>query len=466
MVKPKKHAAVPLLERVEAVLRNPAVYELADRIPEQPRETGGRPRHFPPFMWIFFEAMISVFGSARQAEAELSHHVVWDFVRRVVEELFPGDPSKLLPEQPIRRHHYRYARDRYLIQPEILQGLLEGHRQIAAQQARDIGLMDAGGPGSFSHPNPSRIVHSDGKVITPLTKAKPGDVRVDTATGEIKPLRHEKDAGLHFEGTGETAWGTKFVLTAVRREEVHGRIILDIEWVPKPGGEANVAMECFRRLAPELPGAQGVVYDMALRGVHHQQLLHQLGWIPIVRVTAASIEGTQKKRHRREKIAYLTTKRMKVGTGERELQLYVRAGAPGIGTLDDRGRLRFEELRRIKTQRAVNKQGRFRWYNKYAIPSSKETVTLRLDTTDEDRDRGFNRTENLRVVPPSDPDFQPLFRRRNDIESINRGVDDSLYLRRAHSLGHARQLMNLLGYALMVNALAIRRYGTTSAQAA
>lgn len=65
-------------------------------------------------------------------------------------------------------------------------------------------------------------MYADGKVLTPLNKAKPGDIRVDKETGEIKPLRHEKDAGLHFEGTGETAWGTKFVLTAVRREEVHG----------------------------------------------------------------------------------------------------------------------------------------------------------------------------------------------------------------------------------------------------
>jgi len=32
--------------------------------------------------------------------------------------------------------------------------------------------------------------------------------------------------------------------------------------------------------------------------------------------------------------------------------------------------------------------------------------------------------------------------------------------------GHTRQLVNLLGHALMVNALAIRRYGTSSAQAA
>jgi hypothetical protein len=50
--------------------------------------------------------------------------------------------------------------------------------------------------------------------------------------------------------------------------------------------------------------------------------------------------------------------------------------------------------------------GRFRWYNQCAIPDSKETLILRLDTTEEDRDRGFNRTENLRVVPPSDQDFR------------------------------------------------------------
>jgi len=88
---------------------------------------------------------------------------------------------------------------------------------------------------------------------------------------------------------------------------------------------------------------------------------------------------------------------------------------------------------------------------------------VRLDTTDEDRARGFNRTENVRVIPPTDPDFETLFRRRNDVESINRGVDDSLYLGRAHSLGHARQLTNLLGYALMVNSLALHRHRARAA---
>lgn len=58
----------------------------------------------------------------------------------------------------------------------------------------------------------------------PLYRAKPGDTRFDRTTGEIRPTRHEPDAGLHFEGTGEFMWGTKFVLVAARKEDPHGRI--------------------------------------------------------------------------------------------------------------------------------------------------------------------------------------------------------------------------------------------------
>jgi hypothetical protein len=41
--------------------------------------------------------------------------------------------------------------------------------------------------------------------------------------------------------------------------------------------------------------------------------------------------------------------------------------------------------------------------------SDRLELPARLDATDEDRNRGFNRTENLRAIQPSDPDFQPLF---------------------------------------------------------
>jgi hypothetical protein len=68
---------------------------------------------------------------------------------------------------------------------------------------------------------------------------------------------------------------------------------------------------------------------------------------------------------------------------------------------------------------------------------------------------GFNRTENVRPIPQSDPDFRRLYGRRNDAESINRHLVDTMWLGRAHSVGHVRQHVNLLGFALMVNGLAL-----------
>jgi hypothetical protein len=132
------------------------------------------------------------------------------------------------------------------------------------------------------------------------------------------------------------------------------------------------------------------------------------------------------------------------------------ARAIGIGELTDMGDLQFLELRRIRTHRDRSRSGQFRWYNDYLLPGAYGggQVTVRLHAADEDRARRFNRTENVRPIPPSDPDFPELYSRRNDAESINQGIVDAHYLGRAHSLGHARQHLNLLGYALMVNSLA------------
>src|SRR5690242_12528529 len=160
----------------------------------------------------------------------------------------------------MRRHHYLYARNRYLTDPDVLRALADVHRNIAANQARRLGLLDPNGAGSWTHPDLRRMLHADGKVITPLVKAKPGDRRLDRVTGALRPTRVEPDAALHFEGDGTAAWGTKFVLVAARTADVHGRMILDIEWVPTPGGEARSAVDAFTRLAPQIPGAQGVIY--------------------------------------------------------------------------------------------------------------------------------------------------------------------------------------------------------------
>lgn len=119
--------------------------------------------------------------------------------------------------------------------------------------------------------------------------------------------------------------------------------------------------------------------------------------------------------------------------------------------------MHFEPLRRVRTHRNRDKSGTYRWYNDYALPQRLDggTITVRLHGTDDDTKRRFNRTENVRPIPPDDPDFARLFPRRNDAESINRALDDTLWLRRAHSVGHSRQHLNLITHAAGINALAV-----------
>jgi hypothetical protein len=417
---------------------------------------------YPEHMWLIYEALLSVYGSARQVEAELSHPVVWDLLRNRVRRHFPTQPTRWLPAAPMRRHHYLCARNRYLTDPDVLAALTALHRELAAGQARELGLLDPDGPGSWTHPDLSRMLHADGKVITPLFRARPGDTHLNMNTGELRPLRADPDGGLHIEGDGEMAWGVKFVLVAARSPDVHGRIILDVEWVPTAGGEARTAMGCFTRLAPHVVGAQGVIYDTALRGVHHQTLLRDLGLLPINRVTAAKANPKNPRRTERrvEKSARVEDRTITVASKPVTITLYARGGAVGIGKLTETGDLTFTELPRVRTHRNRDKNGKYRWYNDYQLPDRYEhqRITVRLHANPEDAARKFNRTENVRPISPADPDFARLYPRRNDSESINRNLEDTLWIGRAHSVGHARQLLNLLGYALTVNGLALRRH--------
>jgi hypothetical protein len=452
------------LEKVEAILRNPAVFALADLIPVGSTELGGRPRTYPNFMVFVYGALCSVWRSARQVEAELAHPLVWTFMRDLVAARFPNDVSRQLPEAPMRRHHFIYMRNRYLSEPAILEAIGDLHRSIAAEQAHATGLLEPGGDGSWTHPSLDRLLHADGKVVTPLFRGKPGDTRVDKKTGEVTPRRQEPDAALHFEGDGEAAWGTKFVLVAARGADEGTRVILDLECVEKPGAEASVAMDCFRRLAPLAPGAQGVVYDTALRGVHHQELLRNLGLLPINRVTAADkgARTPRRKDGRRVAKSVHVEDKMVIGVDGQSavVRLYAQDGAIGIGRLTDRGQLVFEPLQRFRTHRTRDKGGTYRWYNDYRLPNrlGGGNVTVRLHGNDEDRTRRFNRTENVRPIPPSDPDFSRLYARRNDSESINRNLEDTLFLGRAHSVGRRRQHVDLIGYALLVNGLTVLRH--------
>lgn len=192
--------------------------------------------------------------------------------------------------------------------------------------------------------------------------------------------------------------------------------------------------------------------------MHHRTLLRELGLLPINRVTAAKAGAKKPRRADGRRVQKSVHIEDKVANGQ-TVRLYARGGAVGIGRVTDSGDLDFVELRRVRTQRIEDKAGTYRWYNHYALPAELGggTVVVRLHGTAEDEARRLNRTENVRPIAPTDPDFAQLFRQRNDAESINRALD-TMYLRRAHSVGHRRQLVNLLGYALVVNSLSLLRH--------
>src|SRR3954463_12856026 len=82
-----------------------------------------------------------------------------------------------------------------------------------------------------------------------------------------------------------------------------------------------------------------LIYDTALRGVHHQTLLRDLGLLPINRVAAAKANPKNPRRAERrvEKSAYVEEKTITVAARAITLALYARGGAIGIGELTETG---------------------------------------------------------------------------------------------------------------------------------
>lgn len=105
---------VSAFDRLEALVANDELYALADAVPSPPPERGGRPRSYPVYMWVLFDALLSVYGSARQVEAELAHPLVWKHLCVLIRDRFPAEPERWLSERPMRRHHYLYGRTRWL----------------------------------------------------------------------------------------------------------------------------------------------------------------------------------------------------------------------------------------------------------------------------------------------------------------------------------------------------------------
>ena len=186
--------------------------------------------------------------------------------------------------------------------------------------------------------------------------------------------------------------------------------------------------------------------------------------MPVNMVAAAETFASKtlkRKIKRREKTVHVEDKEIRLPDGSTlTVRLFSEAGAIGTMRPTEAGELQFTPLVRKRTHRMKAGTGLYRWYNDFRLPEhlGGGQITVRLHQNDDDRKRRFNRTENVRPIPPADPDFPRLYGRRNDSESLNRALEDTLFLGRAHSLGWRRQQVEMLGWALMVNAMTMARH--------
>lgn len=250
------------MERLRAVLGSPTLYRVAMELDlDHPL---GRPRNQPLYSALALGVIARLTRSGHRAVTDLADPAMWNLCRELM-----GDA--------IGRHGLRQ--------------LAAIHRPLAVQTARDLGLLDPRGPGSFTHPHPSRVLYGDGTIVRPLY-APPKALRLhdddgsprvaypDPVTGELldaPPGRFDADIAEHHGHAGPVQ-GHGYVAWHVRGPARYQRITLAIDHVPAPGQEADTALRLLAPLARLTgSGLLAVVYDGAFTGVHIDQVMTRYG---------------------------------------------------------------------------------------------------------------------------------------------------------------------------------------------
>ena len=419
---------------LQDVLGGPLIHQLATDL----SALFPRRRRHPIGMHLGYLALQRAIGSGNRLDAELAATGVW---QRAVAAFnhgatLHGDGRTIgahLP--PLTANTFRHARN-HLTTDEHLTVLLAALSNRSVALAIDVGLLDSKG-GSLTHPAPTRTLYGDGTIVRPL-------YRPDT------PGRTDPDIAEHYRHDGPH-WGNNFVLAYCRGPAHHQRIILGAARVDQPGREADTAVELFRSIVQRAGGrVQAIAYDGAFRGVHHNTLMRELGVVVITKVHAAARRDNQKL----VRTIPLDTRHHTVDGHRCSHTLVINDGAIREAIIDAAGELRQSEpLARKQVRRNRSQRNGYRFTLGVTVACQREPFTAWVSI--------HPHADQLRLIPECDPDFAKLYGLRNDAESNNHSYKSTLPGRRAAALGWQRQLLDAAGWAILINARAHARYGTS-----
>lgn len=461
-------AALTTSEQLTAVFTHRALYEIAFTVPAKDRV--GRPRAFPTYLLLGYAALSRVFRSGARTAHELTDPDVWAVVTAAIAEatrMFPDLDIAAPGPNPPHWDAYRYARDRHLTDPDVLAAMGAVFTRCAVDQAHTMGLLDPGGAGSLCHPHPTRTIYGDGTVVRPMYRPPAAERTTDPVTGLEKvtyldangkpagaPTRRFDPDGAVYHGHAGPVHGQNFVAWSVRGPGPHQRVVLAVDRVPRPGQEAETAVNAFwplHRIAGA--GIQAVVYDGAMRGVHIDEIMTRAGVVVVNKVHASARTAARRGKTTTPRWYTLGTWEHQTSTGACTHHLAAVDGAVSEITLDDAGKLVVVgALDRTQVKRPRRASGRYHFNVAYTVACPGGTFTAWVTPHGAPTDTDHKRADAVRVIAEGETDFQTLYGLRNDAESFNAQLKRTLLVDRAMSLGARRQLLDVLAFAVLHNA--------------
>lgn len=430
-----RYAPAPIAEVVRALIGGPYPIGLAE-LAEGAR-TGRRRRH-PAWVPFVYAPLARHFRSCNRLDAELRTGL-WDQIRDAATGAGLDDPGPVA----FQYAQHAYWRSHITADTDQLDVLAETFTSLALHQARNHGLLRPDGRGSLTHPDLDRVIHGDGTVVRPIFRPPPSRILtdpdtgtrrrvfIDRATGEIldEPTgRYDPSATDYIRHDG-TVHGNNFVLVCTRSTTPGRRVVLGIDRVPAPGGEADTAIGLIQRIHRQAgAGIQAVIYDGAFTGVHIDTLMRSTGLVVVNRLAVAS---------RGDATGTPITKRRPLGiyshdtpAGTCTHTLHTDNGTiVDVQLADDGTPTIVSRARRKQIKRASRRDGTYRFNLAVTVPCPNGELTIWVSP--HATKTGDTTPEHVRLIPPDDPDFDTLYGRRNDAESINSQYKRSLLVDRA-----------------------------------
>ena len=252
--------------------------------------------------------------------------------------------------------------------------------------------------------------------------------------------------------------GQNFVALYARGDQPHQRVVLAVDRVDRPGLEADTAVAAIKRLhAVAGAGIQAVVYDGAMRGVHIDELMTSCG-------ARGHQQGPRLRQDRRPQAARTT--RPRAGSPSAPGSTTpppVRAPTSSPPSTARSARSAWTtparpvvlaRLERTPGQTAPPRPpAATTSTSPTRCPAPPATFLAWVTPHGEPGDTDHRRADAVRVIAEGEPDFTRLYGLRNDAESFNSQLKRTLLVDRAMSLGGQRQLLDVLCYGLLHNAV-------------